>query len=200
MGRNADVTAVSNNSWGAVDGPEASPSSALWQLAVKNGVTRGYDGKGVFYVWAAGNGHQTGEPTPTSTASLTSTPSPPPAPSPGEASGAATPRWAPASGSVPLVVILSGGRSPHCHRRKLRPLRVHLQRHLRRDPYRLRRRRPRTRGQPGPHLARREAHPRRNCPQERSHKPRLGGRRAHVRPRLRCRPLPLQPRVRLRCR
>ena len=61
MGRNADVTAVSNNSWGAVDGPEASPSSALWQLAVKNGVTRGYDGKGVFYVWAAGNGHRRGD-------------------------------------------------------------------------------------------------------------------------------------------
>ena len=61
MGRNADVTAVSNNSWGAVDGPEASPSSALWQLAVKNGVTRGYDGKGVFYVWAAGNGHEDGD-------------------------------------------------------------------------------------------------------------------------------------------
>ncbi len=61
MGRNADVTAVSNNSWGAVDGPGASPSGALWQLAVENGVTRGYDGRGVFYVWAAGNGHADGD-------------------------------------------------------------------------------------------------------------------------------------------
>ncbi len=61
MGRSADVTAVSNNSWGAVDGPGASPSSALWQLAVENGVTRGNDGKGVFYVWAAGNGHRRGD-------------------------------------------------------------------------------------------------------------------------------------------
>ena len=73
----ADVTAVSNNSWGSVDGPEADGSPALWELAIENGVTRGYDGKGVFYVWAAGNGHLTTETTPTSTASPTSTPSPP---------------------------------------------------------------------------------------------------------------------------
>ena len=61
MARDADVTAISNNSWGAVDAPWASPSSALWQLAVENGVTEGNDGKGVFYVWAAGNGHRAGD-------------------------------------------------------------------------------------------------------------------------------------------
>ena len=61
MSRSAGVTAISNNSWGAVDGPGASPSSALWQLAVENGVTRGYDGRGVLYVWAAGNGHLAGD-------------------------------------------------------------------------------------------------------------------------------------------
>ena len=33
----------------------------LWQLAVENGVTEGNDGKGVFYVWAAGNGHRAGD-------------------------------------------------------------------------------------------------------------------------------------------
>ena len=28
----------------------------MWELAVRDGVTNGYDGKGVFYVWSAGNG------------------------------------------------------------------------------------------------------------------------------------------------
>ena len=201
MGRNADVTAVSNNSWGAVDGPEASPSSALWQLAVKNGVTRGYDGKGVFYVWAAGNGHEDGDD-----ANLD-----------GFANFYAV--------TAACAVNEAGARSwysemgaslwvcaPSNHPRTEEEYRgivttENSDRYIddfggtsAATPYRLRSRRPRPRGQPGPHLARREAHPRRNCPQERSHKPRLAGRRAHVRPRLRCRPLPLQPRVRLRCR
>ena len=61
MARDADVTAISNNSWGAVDGPWASPASGLWELAVENGVTRGNYGKGVLYVWAAGNGHLRGD-------------------------------------------------------------------------------------------------------------------------------------------
>ena len=58
---NSGVTAVSNNSWGPVDGPEADGAPALWELAIENGVTRGYDGRGVFYVWAAGNGHDNGD-------------------------------------------------------------------------------------------------------------------------------------------
>ena len=60
-GNNMGVTAVSNNSWGSVDGPEADGAPALWELAIENGVTRGYDGRGVFYVWAAGNGHLRGD-------------------------------------------------------------------------------------------------------------------------------------------
>ena len=60
-GNNMGVTAVSNNSWGSVDGPEADGAPALWELAIENGVTRGYDGRGVFYVWAAGNGHDDGD-------------------------------------------------------------------------------------------------------------------------------------------
>ena len=60
-GNNSGVTAVSNNSWGSVDGPEADGAPALWELAIENGVTRGYDGRGVFYVWAAGNGHLRGD-------------------------------------------------------------------------------------------------------------------------------------------
>ena len=58
---NAGVTAISNNSWGPVDGTEADGAPALWELAIENGVTRGYDGRGVFYVWAAGNGHLRGD-------------------------------------------------------------------------------------------------------------------------------------------
>ena len=61
MARDADVTAISNNSWGAIDGPSADPPGGLWELAVENGVTRGNDGKGVFYVWAGGNGHRIGD-------------------------------------------------------------------------------------------------------------------------------------------
>ena len=58
---NAGVTAISNNSWGPVDGTDADGAPALWELAIENGVTGGYDGKGVFYVWAAGNGHLRGD-------------------------------------------------------------------------------------------------------------------------------------------
>ena len=58
---NAGVTAISNNSWGSVDGADADPASALWELAIETGVRNGYDGKGVFYVWAAGNGHLRGD-------------------------------------------------------------------------------------------------------------------------------------------
>ena len=56
MSRNSNTTAVSNNSWGPFDNglPQSSPS--IWKMAVENGVKNGYDGKGVFYVWAGGNG------------------------------------------------------------------------------------------------------------------------------------------------
>ena len=58
-GRNAGLTAVSNNSWGFVDSPALPP--AIWELAVESAVTRGYDDKGIFYVWSAGNGHDDGD-------------------------------------------------------------------------------------------------------------------------------------------
>ena len=53
MTRNKADTAVSNNSWGP-------PwmlgfTSAPWEDAIVDGVTNGYGGKGVFYVFAAGN-------------------------------------------------------------------------------------------------------------------------------------------------
>ena len=56
MSRNAATTAISNNSWGPGDFGHPEPATELWEAAVKNGVTTGYDGKGVFYAWAAGNG------------------------------------------------------------------------------------------------------------------------------------------------
>ncbi len=56
MSRNAATTAISNNSWGPRESGHPEPATELWEAAVKDGVTTGYDGKGVFYAWAAGNG------------------------------------------------------------------------------------------------------------------------------------------------
>lgn len=58
MTRNIDKVSVSNNSWGP--GPIAHglfrPASSAWQEAIKSGLTNGRDGKGIVYVFAAGNG------------------------------------------------------------------------------------------------------------------------------------------------
>ena len=56
MARNRVVTAVSNNSWGPTDGPEYDRANQFWKLAIDSGVREGYNGKGVFYAWAGGNG------------------------------------------------------------------------------------------------------------------------------------------------
>ena len=61
MVRNYDVTAVSNNSWGPEDGAGLGYAPALWELAVETGVGLGYEGKGIFYAFAAGNGHLGGD-------------------------------------------------------------------------------------------------------------------------------------------
>ena len=61
MTRNAAVTAVSNNSWGHVEGPGLSNASFFWERAVDFGVRDGYGGKGTFYSWASGNGHRVGD-------------------------------------------------------------------------------------------------------------------------------------------
>ena len=55
MTRNSDVAAVFNNSWSGADGPELAMAHQHWEAAVKTGVTEGYGGKGVLYVFAAGN-------------------------------------------------------------------------------------------------------------------------------------------------
>ncbi len=56
MARNRVVTAVSNNSWGFIGGPWLSQAGRLWELAIDSGTKEGYNGKGVFYVFSAGNG------------------------------------------------------------------------------------------------------------------------------------------------
>ena len=56
MSRNSATTAISNNSWGPKDYGRPQHTHELWEAAVKDGVTNGYGGKGVAYVWSAGNG------------------------------------------------------------------------------------------------------------------------------------------------
>ena len=61
MVRNGVQTAVSNNSWGPADGPGPSPTFSFWRQAINTGITEGYDGKGIFYAFAGGNGHLLGD-------------------------------------------------------------------------------------------------------------------------------------------
>ena len=61
MSRNGVETAVSNNSWGPTDGPTIFSPGSFWERTIDAGVTYGYEGKGTFYVFAAGNGHLLGD-------------------------------------------------------------------------------------------------------------------------------------------
>lgn len=61
MTRNAEVTAVSNNSWGNRDSVRAKRAGAMWELAIEAGLNTGYEGKGTFYVFSGGNGHLLGD-------------------------------------------------------------------------------------------------------------------------------------------
>ena len=61
MTRNLNVTAVSNNSWGPVDGPGPGFAPVGWEKAVERGVSQGYNERGVFYTFAAGNGALKGD-------------------------------------------------------------------------------------------------------------------------------------------
>ena len=56
MTRDMASICVSNNSWAHSDGADASPVSRLFDLAIDQGVSSGCGGKGISYVWAAGNG------------------------------------------------------------------------------------------------------------------------------------------------
>ena len=61
MTRNADATAVSNNSWGNPDRPWPKRASSFWEQAIYDGIQNGYEGKGTFYVFSGGNGHLLGD-------------------------------------------------------------------------------------------------------------------------------------------
>ena len=61
--RNREITAINTNSWGFTGGPEPNSTVALWEAAVKAGVEKGYGGKGTFYIWSGGNGHDEGDNT-----------------------------------------------------------------------------------------------------------------------------------------
>ena len=61
MARNQVATAVSNNSWGIGGSYGFNHSFELWELTIYSGLTQGYDGKGVFYVFAGSNGHEKGD-------------------------------------------------------------------------------------------------------------------------------------------
>ena len=57
-----DVIDVSSNSWGPIDADdELFAPGPLVSAAFVDGVTNGRDGKGVIYVWAAGNGRDDGD-------------------------------------------------------------------------------------------------------------------------------------------
>ncbi len=58
MARNKEITAVSVNGWGPDDGYSLHQASASWEEGVEEGIREGFYGKGVFYVWGAGDGHE----------------------------------------------------------------------------------------------------------------------------------------------
>jgi len=62
MTRDAVQNHVSNISWGIADDlATIEDSSAVWRTAIDTGHTTGRNGLGIVYVWAAGNGHISGD-------------------------------------------------------------------------------------------------------------------------------------------
>ncbi|MCY4616748.1 MAG: cadherin domain-containing protein [Chloroflexi bacterium] len=57
----APHTAISNNSWGPSALGIPREVEREWEEATRNGVTLGYGGKGILYVWSGGNGHLEGD-------------------------------------------------------------------------------------------------------------------------------------------
>ena len=55
------VTAISNNSWEPRVGPGLTQAAAVWELALESGIATGYGGKGTFYTYEGGSGHQIGD-------------------------------------------------------------------------------------------------------------------------------------------
>ena len=62
MTRNRVKTAVSSNSWGATNNRVALLGPArTWDMEIETGVNEGFNGKGIVYVFAAGNGAPIGD-------------------------------------------------------------------------------------------------------------------------------------------
>ena len=56
MVRHSTITAVSNNSWGSMHPFNPSGSRlAAWEMAIETGIRDGFHGRGMVYIWAAGN-------------------------------------------------------------------------------------------------------------------------------------------------
>ena len=56
MTRNATNVSVSNNSWGPADNGLLAPAEQAWRDAINTGLTLGRGGRGIIYLFAAGNG------------------------------------------------------------------------------------------------------------------------------------------------
>jgi len=68
MTRNKDIVRISNNSWGATDTTgklDSSLADSNWESAIIDGIVNGAGGKGIVYLWAAGNGSSFVEAGPT---------------------------------------------------------------------------------------------------------------------------------------
>ena len=61
MARNKAVTAISNNSYGKISWGRPTFESQAWNMALETAVREGLDGRGTFYVHAAGNAHLVGD-------------------------------------------------------------------------------------------------------------------------------------------
>ncbi len=56
MTRHRVGTQVSSNSWGFLDDGAPHPAEAAWEAAIETGLREGDGGRGISYIWAAGNG------------------------------------------------------------------------------------------------------------------------------------------------
>ena len=56
MIRDRVTTQISSNSWGPSDSGGPEPSTSIWKMAIETGLREGDEGRGISYVFAAGNG------------------------------------------------------------------------------------------------------------------------------------------------
>ena len=183
--RNKDITGVSNNSWSYRNSRGAHTMSQLWTAALESGVSEGNGGKGVFYVFSAGNRHLLGQHVGLHEGKNFYAQTTVCAVDRGRKEGLLL------GDRIRALDMRSGGES---HDRQLGLVYGLVRRHVFRRSNRVRRRRPGSQRQHRPHMAGREAHTCRIGQQERPVECRLGDGGVDVR--LRQWSLPLQSRVR----